>query len=107
MPAIEATTAAGPARAPAPAVAIGSRKDELRRDVLATLSAAPMMDRPTLMRRYVVAASGILMEPREVSGSWGPKDWQVTLLGVTGLGDSLTEAVSDWMTCARRMQRGA
>ena len=54
----------------------------------------------TLMQQAVLDHGGTLIEP---TPEWGPLEYQVTVLGCTGAGDTVEAAAHDWATCALRM----
>jgi hypothetical protein len=51
-------------------------------------------------RAAILETGGTLVEPR---GQWGPLEWEVTLYGVQGRGDSLAAALRTWAKRARRI----
>ncbi len=83
-------------RTPPPAVALA----DLRAAWAASLAAIDGPLRNQRMRGLVLAFGGTLIE-RRLDG-WSAAEWEVTVLGVTGIGADLTEASADWIKCARR-----
>lgn len=95
-----------PPRARIHAPRLGRYHRGLINDCLRDLRTVPMVERNALLHRFVLASGGTLIRPRDDEDPC-TLGWQVTLLDVTGLGDTLTEAASDWMKCAARIVEGA
>jgi hypothetical protein len=75
-----------------------------RAGLLADLDRVHPDDQGAFVRTLVVAMGGTLQEPGRTT--WQPQGHVLTLAGITGLGDTLPEAIHDWQACARRSLRG-
>ena len=73
----------------------------VRREIATRIDAAPDdQAAAALMQQAVLDHGGTLIEP---TPEWGPLEFQVTVLGCTGTGETLDAAAHDWATCAIRM----
>ena len=73
----------------------------VRREIAARIDATTEdQSAATLMQLAVLDHVGMLIEP---TPAWGPLEFQVTVLGCTGAGDTVDTAGRDWATCALRM----
>lgn len=76
---------------------------ELREEVIASLELAQVTAWTEIVMAAIAAHGGSLQGPGR--SSWGPHWWELSLLQITGTGDTFDEAVREWAKCARRSAR--
>lgn len=76
---------------------------DLRADVVASVELAQVSAWREIIESAILANGGALLAPGQTS--WGPHWWELTLLQITGTGDTFEEAVREWAKCARRAAR--
>ncbi|MCZ4351561.1 hypothetical protein O4H61_03445 [Roseovarius aestuarii] len=67
--------------------------EALRRDLSLEFELHSRAALPIAIRAAVIRHGGTLVEPRE---AWGPVEWELSLLGVTGTGESAEHAAKAW-----------
>jgi hypothetical protein len=75
-----------------------------RQGLLTDITRTHPTDRPDFVRALSIAFGGTLQEPS--GGSWQPSGCTLSMAGITGMGDTLPEAITDWITATTRSLRG-
>lgn len=91
-----------PAAAAALANAVGIRP-AVQRQVIAAFAAAP----PAIWWQVAARACeqmGDYVQPP--ADGWGPHEWEMSLLAVTGTGDTRDAAIHDWIKATTRTLQG-
>ncbi|MCB5199047.1 hypothetical protein LGQ03_07325 [Loktanella sp. TSTF-M6] len=75
----------------------------LRADLVRVVATAPPETVEDLIRQAVIDCDGRLAAPD--TAGMGDPNWDLTLLGINGCGDTLVAAIAQWKKCARRSAR--
>ena len=76
--------------------------DAIRHDI--AVSFEPLTDAQLVLAAQAeLVAHGAAHVPLEPRNTWGPQEHTVTMLGITGMGGTLAEALRDWTKCTLRM----
>lgn len=71
--------------------------------IVARLLATPDTPSRLMLFGAIVGELGGLIQFPAPAGNWGPHVVELSLLGITGAGDTADEALANWIACARRL----
>lgn len=74
----------------------------LQQDMLAAIDLTPASEQPDMIAAAVADHGGYVQAPQARPGGWGPHQWELSLLGIMGMGEDFPSALRQWTKCARR-----
>ena len=74
----------------------------MQQDMLAAIDLTPASEQPDMIAAAVADHGGYMQAPQTRIGGWGPFQWEISLLGIMGMGEDFPAALRQWTKCARR-----
>lgn len=73
-----------------------------RRELADILAPLPGPDRAAMVRLWIVTTGAMWNPPAVPGNSWGPLEGELTLWAMTAYGDTLEEAIANWIKHVHR-----